>query len=75
MTALPYGGNAGTREVVVLGLAPSGNSGRLVRHIAVGRWTLCGVELSGTTVPDPPELEAIDCEHFLCERFRAEVRG
>lgn len=78
MTSSSHASSGGARSAIVLGVPRDGGPARYVLHVAVGRWTLCGVELAGTTVPDPPDLEldaVQDCGHFLCQRFVAEVKA
>lgn len=45
-----------SRECILLGLPKGGRRPEYVRHVAVGRRTLCHVEL-GESIPDPPDLD------------------
>lgn len=65
------------RECIVLATPRRGGAGEFVRHLAVGRKTLCSIELGGA-IPDPPGFSrdtARPCEHPLCARRRCSSCG
>lgn len=46
-----------SRDCVLLGLPRSQQPARYTRHKALGNRTLCGIEVAGAQVPDPPDYK------------------
>lgn len=58
------------RHCFLLGLPKAGRRAEYVRHVAVGRRTLCNVELGGS-IPDPPDFDLAGAR--LCGHCRPRV--